>query len=79
MPDIYHHFPIKAPARKVFAAVTTPEGLDAWWTKSSAGKPEKGGEYRLDFGPGYEWKAVVTRSASSWSPLVRRTYVPWIA
>ena len=36
MADIIHYFPISAPRSQVFAAISTPEGLDTWWTKRSA-------------------------------------------
>ncbi len=62
MPDILQDFPIQATPERVFDAVSTPAGLDAWWTKRSAGRPEPGTEYELDFGPGYVWRAVVTQS-----------------
>jgi uncharacterized protein YndB with AHSA1/START domain len=61
MADIFHDFPINAPAQKVFESVTTPDGLDAWWTKHSSGKPVEGTKYVLDFGPEYDWRAVVTK------------------
>jgi uncharacterized protein YndB with AHSA1/START domain len=61
VPDIHHELPIDAPADRVFPAFITPDGLDVWWTKSSAGQPVVGGEYRLGFGPGYTWHARVTR------------------
>ncbi|HKE55985.1 MAG TPA: SRPBCC domain-containing protein [Pyrinomonadaceae bacterium] len=61
MADIFHHFPIKASQRSVFEAVSTPEGLDSWWTKTAAGEPLEGSEYQLGFGPGYEWRARVSR------------------
>lgn len=54
-------FPIKASADRVFRAVSTPGGLDTWWTKRSKGKPIEGGEYELGFGPEYDWRAKVTR------------------
>ena len=59
--DIYHDFPIAAPAADVFAAVATPKGLDAWWTERSSGRPEMGTEYQLVFGEGYDWRARVSR------------------
>lgn len=43
----------------VFEAVSTPAGLDAWWTKRSSGRPVEGAEYELWFGPEYDWRAVV--------------------
>ncbi len=45
MPDIYSDFPIKVPAADVFRVVSTPAGLDQWWTKRSAGTPKMGAEY----------------------------------
>ena len=62
MADIFHHFPIKAPARHVFEAVSTPAGLDTWWTKQSSGLPEEQTEYALNFGPGHDWRATVSRA-----------------
>lgn len=59
MPDILHDFPISAPPAAVFAAVTTPAGLDQWWTKTSAGRPALGAEYQLGFGPKFDWRAKV--------------------
>jgi uncharacterized protein YndB with AHSA1/START domain len=61
MPDILQDFPIRKPARVVFEAITSPRGLDAWWTLSSAGQPRAGSEYTLGFGPGYDWRARVSR------------------
>ncbi len=61
MADIFHHFLIKAPQQKVFEAVSTPKGLDVWWTKRSSGEPGEGAEYKLSFGAGYDWQAVVSR------------------
>lgn len=61
MADILHDFPIKAPLERVFRAVSTAEGLATWWTQRSAGSPQHGAEYELGFGPGYEWRARVTR------------------
>jgi uncharacterized protein YndB with AHSA1/START domain len=65
MADIFHDLPIAAPAARVFAAVSTPEGLDSWWTKHSSGVAKNGEEYELGFGPGYDWRARVTRSVPS--------------
>jgi uncharacterized protein YndB with AHSA1/START domain len=61
MADIFHDFPIHVPRQRVFEAFATPAGLDHWWTKSSTGKPSEGAEFTLGFGPGYDWKAKVTR------------------
>lgn len=62
MPDILQDFPIRAPRARVFRAVSEPAGLDAWWTKTSAGESTEGAEYALGFGPGYDWRARVSRA-----------------
>lgn len=61
MPDILQEFVIKAPRDEVFQAVSRPTGLDSWWTGMSTGEPQEGADYELSFGPGYEWRARVTR------------------
>lgn len=61
MADIFHHFPIDASPQQVFQAITTPAGLDTWWTLNSSGIPTEGTEYELGFGPGYTWSALVTK------------------
>jgi hypothetical protein len=43
MSDIFHDFPVKTTVDRVFQAISTPEGLDCWWTKNSSGQPTKGG------------------------------------
>lgn len=62
MPDIRHDFPIAAPIARVFAGFAEPAGLDQWWTLSSEGRPAPGEIYRLDFGPGFDWRALVIRA-----------------
>ncbi|MCI0751693.1 MAG: SRPBCC family protein, partial [Flammeovirgaceae bacterium] len=61
MPDIMQDFFIKASPDKVFEDVSTPSGLDKWWTKNSIGEAAIGKEYKLGFGQSYEWKALVTK------------------
>jgi len=61
MPDILQDFAIKADAGLVFAAVSSPEGLDRWWTETCSGQAEPGASFELGFGPGYQWRAEVTR------------------
>ncbi|TDI71018.1 MAG: SRPBCC domain-containing protein [Bacteroidetes bacterium] len=62
MADIYHDFQINATPEKVFEGIASPEGVSAWWSLSTVGKPNEGEVYDLDFGPGYQWKAKVTYS-----------------
>src|SRR5689334_10889156 len=61
MPDIFHDFPIAVAPARVFAAVSTPAGLDQWWTLASKGVARAGAEYQFDFGPPYQWRATVSR------------------
>ncbi|MGH9956567.1 MAG: SRPBCC family protein [Pyrinomonadaceae bacterium] len=61
MPDIVHDFPINATSDRVYEAVSSPAGLDSWWTLKSSGEPAQGNEYVLWFGPEHDWRAVVTR------------------
>ncbi len=60
MADLFHYFPVNAPIEKVFKSISTPKGLDTWWSKSSSGRPEIGAHYQLSFGPEYNWTAIVT-------------------
>ena len=64
MADIYHDFPIRAPRERVYEAVSTPRGLDSWWTKRSSGHSAEGAEFELWFGPEHDWRARVTRAVS---------------
>jgi uncharacterized protein YndB with AHSA1/START domain len=61
MADILQDFPINAAPERVFAAISSPDGLDQWWTVRSAGRAAAGAEYELGFGPEYDWRARVTR------------------
>ena len=61
MPEIFQDFSIKADAARVFAAVSTPEGLNQWWTESCTGRPELGAHFELGFGPEYQWRATVSQ------------------
>jgi uncharacterized protein YndB with AHSA1/START domain len=59
--DIEHEFPIKAGIERVFDAVSTPAGLNTWWTLTASGAPAPGARYEFGFGPAYQWAGVVTR------------------
>jgi uncharacterized protein YndB with AHSA1/START domain len=61
MPDISQELPIQAAPERVFRELSSPEGLNRWWTKTSSGTPALGSEYALGFGPGYDWRAKVVR------------------
>lgn len=62
MPDILLNFPVNAPLEKVFDAITTPNGLNQWWTLRSNGKPEVGTTYELYFAENYDWRATVVEA-----------------
>ena len=61
MHEILHEFPIATSPARVFEAVSTPAGLDQWWTARSSGEARLGAEYQLWFGPEYDWRAQVTQ------------------
>jgi hypothetical protein len=61
MADILHDLPINAPVARAYDAVSTTNGLDAWWTLQSNGMSRLDQEYELGFGPGYDWRATVTK------------------
>ena len=62
MADILQDFPIDASPARVFQAISDPALIDQWWTLRSKGQPTVGATYDLDFGPTYQWRAVVTKS-----------------
>ncbi len=57
--DIFHTLPVRARPDRVFDAMTSDAGLARWWARAASGSPVVGAEYRLDFGPGYQWTALV--------------------
>ena len=61
MNEIRHDFPIDADIDRVFETISTPAGLDEFWSLRSTGSPELGAIYELHFGEGYDWHATVTR------------------
>lgn len=57
--DIVHDLTIRAPTATVFDCVSTPNGLDAWWTLTCAGELALGRVFTLGFGDDCVWTAVV--------------------
>jgi uncharacterized protein YndB with AHSA1/START domain len=53
MPNIHHEVLIGAPAENVYKAITSQEGLSAWWTPGTSAKAEIGSVSRFPFGPNY--------------------------
>lgn len=50
MPDILHGFGVQAAPAKVFAALSTTEGLATWWTSDTRGQSKPGGVIEFRFG-----------------------------
>ena len=42
MADIRHNIVIKAAPEKIYEAITTQQGIEAWWCKQTIAKPEVG-------------------------------------
>ena len=78
--DIYQDFPIKASLNRVYVAISTPRGLDIWWTKRSSGQPIEGSEFELWFGPDYDWRGRVTIAvpASEFEPQMVKADPDWL-
>lgn len=49
MPDIIHRIGIKAPAKAVYDALATVDGLKGWWTDDVAGDAGTGGTLTFTF------------------------------
>jgi len=50
MADIRHRVAISAPREDVYRAVSTPEGVSGWWTRTVEGESKLGGQLRFFFG-----------------------------
>lgn len=49
MPSIIHRIGMKAPIEKVYAALSTAEGIAAWWTKETSGNSQVGESLEMKF------------------------------
>ncbi|BFU93354.1 MAG: Activator of Hsp90 ATPase 1 family protein [Nitrospira sp.] len=49
MVDIMHRVGIKAPVAKVYAALSTVDGVTGWWTKHTSGSSKIGGTIEVCF------------------------------
>ena len=49
MVDIIHRVGIKAPISKVYAALSTVEGVAGWWTRDTTGESKPGGTVTVRF------------------------------
>jgi uncharacterized protein YndB with AHSA1/START domain len=74
-----HGFEFDAPADAVFDALTTVNGLSAWWTRAT-GSGTEGGELRLVFGEDKVAHADTARRPSTAAWTVRERFLPeWIS
>ena len=60
MKSIRHELLIGAPAEKIYSAITTEEGLSAWWTPETKAKPGLNSVARFGFGPEYFKEMKIT-------------------
>lgn len=58
MYHIMHRVVIEATPAEVFNALTTSNGLSAWWTRAET-EPQVGGKARFSFGPNGEHLALM--------------------
>ena len=65
MKSIRHALLIGAPAEKIYNAITTQQGLSAWWTPETTTKPELNNIARFGFGPDYFKEMRITELESS--------------
>ena len=65
MVDILHRVGITAPRDAVYRALTTPEGLAAWWTNDTRGAGDPGGVLQFGFGEagGFDMKVLEAQPA----------------
>ncbi|MBK6283646.1 MAG: SRPBCC domain-containing protein [Draconibacterium sp.] len=60
MPNIRHNLLIGASAGKIHKAITSEEGLSAWWTPNTKAKVEVNSVARFPFGNGYYKEMKIT-------------------
>ena len=60
MPHIRHALLITATTEEVYQAITSQEGLAAWWTPEVIAGPEKDSIARFNFGPAYYKEMNIT-------------------
>jgi len=69
MVDILHRIGTKAPLSKVYAAVSTVEGVAGWWTPETSGSSKVGGTIKVRFSsPGGEELGAMTFQVTALEP-----------
>jgi uncharacterized protein YndB with AHSA1/START domain len=71
MPHIHHRLFIGASVEKIYDALTSKNGLSAWWTHQTTARAEPGSVSRFTFGDGYfkDMKIIELKQAH---------YVEWL-
>nr|WP_294948528.1 SRPBCC domain-containing protein [uncultured Mucilaginibacter sp.] len=68
MPNINHALIIEATAQTVYDAITSQEGLSAWWTPDTEANKQVNSTLRFHFGAGY-FKEMVLIAAEPFEPV----------
>ncbi|MEV4617772.1 SRPBCC domain-containing protein [Asanoa sp. NPDC049573] len=64
MVDILHRVGVVGSKDDVYAAITSPDRLAAWWTEDTTGDGDEGGVLKFQFLPGgFDMKVLETRPA----------------
>lgn len=58
---IFHLLAINANKEVIFDAISTPKGLNDWWTLKSSGIPKLNEVYNLNFTDEYNWYATISK------------------
>lgn len=59
MHQILHDIRITGTSSEIYEAISTAEGLQAWWPLRATGTAEMGAEYNFYFAEQYDWYAEV--------------------
>jgi len=70
MYEILHDLHINAKPSQVYSLISTPGGLNKWWTKEAEGKAKEGNKFRFFFSKKYDWSGIVTRCQD-------KDYIQW--
>lgn len=55
MATIYHKLSINAPARKVYQAISTADGIGTWWDKQTGKHTDRGWSWSTTLGRNTAW------------------------
>lgn len=61
MPTIFHTYQVAVSKAAFFEAVTTPAGLNNWWTLQCTGTPKLEEIYNFNFTDQFNWYAKISK------------------